>query len=1529
MPHFGYQKGEEDNDLTWNTTNPDFTECFHRTVIVWIPAVFLWIFAPYEAYTQVKSRQRLVPWNGINLSKLIICILLIFTTLAELIYSVHRHISSINVPSVDYNTPFLQLITYCLITLLIVSGRRRGIRSSGPLFLYWFLSVVLGIITFRSRLMRASEKDQDQDTVFFVTFLIAYPLNVIQLLIACFADRRPVYTEYSDVPDDNICPEESASFLSEVLFWWLSSFMVRGFRNPLTQDDLWNLNCRDLSKNVAPHFDKYWSREKAKYIQFKNENNASFVANSDSVKFHEKKKKAGSPSVLFALMKAFWPRFVFGAFFKLLSDVLAFTSPQLLSLLIDYTSSNEPRWKGIFYAVALFLCAESQSIFLNQYFVRMNIVALHVRTALISAIYRKSLKLSNEERKDTTLGEIVNLMSIDTQRFIDVMPFANMLWSGPLQIFLALFFLWGTIGPSVLAGVGVMILMIPVNAVLAGITRKLQIQNMKLKDERTKLMNEVLNGIKVLKLYAWEIPFVQMILDIRNKEIQVLTKSAYLSAGMSFLWSCAPLLVSLASFATYVLVDKNNILDAKTAFVSLALFNLLRFPLNMLPNLISMLIQISVSLKRLNKFMSGEELDTKAVSHNHNEGKSIQLSLRVVQFSWDNEDESPVLKDINLRVKPGSLVAVVGQVGSGKSSLIGSILGELTKQNGHVNVKGSIAYVPQQAWIQNATAKDNILMYKQLNQDFYDKIVESCALKSDFEMLPTGDETEIGEKGINLSGGQKQRISIARALFHKSDIYLMDDPLSAVDAHVGKHIFEEVIGPNSLLKGKTRLLVTHGVSYLPQCDMIVVLKDGKISESGSYKQLVCNKGAFSEFIVQYLADDKHICEEELEELDKIISQVPVAPEIKRQFSRQISKSESETSSFSPNSPNKRSLLEDDVSIGSRYRRSSSRSVSVENEKKPAVKVEKNKLIEAEKMETDGVKFSVYSAYMKRVGYFMSCMIFFFWLVSQACAVGSNIWLSFWSNNAKRAVHDTDFRNLLLGIYGTFGVGQAITIMIGALCLAFGTMRATAILHEKMLSSVMKSPMSFFDTTPSGRIVNRFSKDVNTMDITIAMNLRGFLLCFLSVLSCFFVISMETPYFMIVIIPVMILYYFVSKFYIATSRQLKRIESVTRSPIYVHFSETVSGASSIRAYGVQNVFIDESNHRVDTNHVCYYPALIANRWLAIRIEFIGNCIILFAALFAVLGRDTLDAGSVGLSISYAISVIATLNWMVRTSSELETNLVSIERIIEYSSLTSEGEWNIKATKPKSSWPDEGQVTFNSYKTRYREGLDLVLKGIDCEISAGEKIGICGRTGAGKSSLTLALFRIIEAASGSIVIDGVDISKLGLHELRSKLTIIPQDPVLFSGSLRQNIDPFDVYSDEKVWTALEHCHLKSFVKGFDEGLLHKVTEGGENLSVGQRQLICLGRALLRKTKVLVLDEATAAVDLETDDLIQETIRKEFYDCTILTIAHRLNTIMDSTRVLVLDQGLLAEFDSPANLLQNNKSIFYGMARDSNLV
>ncbi|KQS70504.1 multidrug resistance-associated protein 1 isoform X8 [Drosophila erecta] len=1526
---------------TWWTKDPDFTPCFEQTALVWTPCAFYWVFVIFDFYYLKASLDRNIPWNKLNVSKALVNLGLLVITALDLIMALIKKGGDSELPLYDLDIwgPIIKFATFLLLFIFIPLNRKYGVQTTGCQFIFWFLLTVLSIPRCRTEVRLDSERQKildsqqpsDQDFSWeeyqFVSFFIFFTFTSIMLILNCFADGLPRQTKYQR--GENEIPELSASFLSRITYMWFDKMALKGYRNPLEEKDLWDLRPQDSCSEVMPIFAHHWNQNVRKNYRNKARVEPKAQFSNGNVTFenpHGEKngRKKGMASIMPPIYKSFGGVFLFGALMKLFTDVLTFAQPQVLSLIISFVEAQEaePEWKGILYAVLLFVLAAAQTFILGQYFHRMFIVGLRIRTALINAIYRKALRISNSTKKESTVGEIVNLMAVDAQRFMELTTYLNMIWSAPLQIALALYFLWQQLGPSVLAGLAVMIILIPVNGVIASRIKTYQIRQMKYKDERVKLMNEVLSGIKVLKLYAWEPSFEKQVLDIRDKEIATLRSTAYLNAGTSFLWSCAPFLVSLVTFATYVLIDENNVLDATKTFVSLSLFNILRFPLTMLPMLITNLVQTQVSVNRINKFLNSEELDPNSVLHDSS--KPHPMSIENGEFSWGDEI---TLRNINIEVKKNSLVALVGTVGSGKSSVVQAFLGEMEKLAGVVNTVGKLAYVPQQAWIQNATVRDNILFGQTYDRKRYNKVIDACALRADIDILSAGDLTEIGEKGINLSGGQKQRISLARAVYSDADLYLLDDPLSAVDSHVGKHIFEEVIGPKGILARKSRVLVTHGVTFLPQVDSIYVMKMGEISESGTFDQLVKNKGAFADFIIQHLQDGNEE-EEELNQIKRQISSTGDVPELLGTVEKAIKLARTESLSDSISVTSADSLMGGGGSLRRRTKRQDSHdSVASAASLKKKQEVQ-GKLIETEKSQTGGVEFAVYKHYIKSVGIFLSVATLVLNFVFQAFQIGSNLWLTQWAND-QNVANDTGLRDMYLGVYGAFGFGQVATNFFASLAISLGCLKCSHLLHQTLLYYNLRWPMELFDTTPLGRIVNRFSKDIDTIDNVLPFNIRVVMGQAYMVLATIVVISLSTPIFLAVIVPIAFLYYFAQRFYVATSRQLMRLESVSRSPIYSHFSETVTGASTIRAYNVGDRFIEESDAKVDKNQVCKYPSVIANRWLAIRLEMVGNLIILFASLFAVLGGQT-NPGLVGLSVSYALQVTQTLNWLVRMSSDIETNIVSVERIKEYGETKQEAPWELEQDKNKpKNWPQEGRVEFQNFQVRYREGLDLVLRGVSFNIKGGEKVGIVGRTGAGKSSLTLALFRIIEAAGGRISIDGVDIASMGLHMLRSRLTIIPQDPVLFSGSLRINLDPFEIKTDDEIWKALELSHLKSFVKSLAAGLNHEIAEGGENLSVGQRQLVCLARALLRKTKVLVLDEATAAVDLETDDLIQKTIRTEFKECTVLTIAHRLNTILDSDKVIVLDKGQITEFASPTELLDNPKSAFYSMAKDANLV
>ncbi|XP_063171075.1 multidrug resistance-associated protein 1-like [Candoia aspera] len=1514
-----------DWNLTWHTERPDFTPCFQNTALAWTPCLFLWVSFPlYFAYLRRHGRGY-IQMSHLNKAKTTLGLLLWLVCWADLFYSFWERNRNIVRAPVFLVSPTILGITMLLATFLIQHERMKGVQSSGVMLLFWLIAFLCAIVTFRSKTMHASNPDAEIDVFRYTTFYIYFTLVLIQFILSCFPERPPLFSEDVQVP--NPCPESSASFLSKITFWWISGLMIQGYRQPLEAKDLWSLNKEDTSEEVVPGLADSWAQEYGRAQRLpspmlyspkkpaKLSNSSSDVTEEAEALILGPPARSREPSLFRVLYKTFGPYFLMSFLFKAFHDLMMFTGPELLKLLINFVKDKSaPSWQGFLYTGLLFVSAGLQTLVLHQYFHICFVTGMRLKTAVIGAIYRKALVITNSARRTSTVGEIVNLMSVDAQRFMDLATYINMVWSAPFQVMLALYLLWQNLGPSVLAGVAVMLLLVPVNAVIAMKTKTYQVAHMKSKDSRIKLMNEILNGIKVLKLYAWELAFKRKVLEIRQEELKVLKKSAYLAAMGTFTWVCAPFLVALSTFAVYVTVSEENILDAQKAFVSLALFNILRFPLNILPMVVSSIVQASVSLKRLRVFLSHEELDPDNVVRSaiKNAGGN-SVNVKSASFSWSRTDP-PVLSNINLAIQDSSLVAVVGQVGCGKSSLLSALLGEMEKLDGHVSLRGSVAYVPQQAWIQNATLQENIIFGRELNERSYQRVIEACALLPDLEIFPSGDQTEIGEKGVNLSGGQKQRVSLARAVYADTDVYLLDDPLSAVDAHVGKHIFDKVIGPKGILKNKTRILVTHGVSYLPLMDTIVVLSEGKISEMGSYQELLQQDQAFAEFLRTYAGADQNAAEEgngligppsPFTREEKPLENGVLASESSVQVMRQISVS----STYS--SETEKSLV---------------RSGTAETQKAPEGK-NTWKLTEADTAQTGRVKMVIYWEYMKAIGLGISFVSIFLFMCNHVASLASNYWLSLWTDDP--VLNGTQqHTNLRLGVYGTLGISQGIAVLGYSMAVSIGGIFASRRLHLDLLHDVLRCPVSFFERTPSGNLVNRFSKEMDTIDSTLPQIIKMFMGSLFNVLGACVVILLATPIAAAVIPPLGLVYFFVQRFYVATSRQLKRLESVSRSPVYSHFNETLLGVSVIRAFEEQKRFIRQSDLKVDENQKAYYPSIVANRWLAVRLESVGNCIVLFAALFAVIARHSLSPGLVGLSISYSLQITTYLNWLVRMSSEMETNIVAVERVKEYSEKEKEAEWTSERSATPGGWPHEGRVEFRGYSLRYRSDMDPVLRNISIVIHGGEKVGIVGRTGAGKSSLTLGLFRIKEAAEGEILIDGINIAKIGLHDLRFKITIIPQDPILFSGSLRMNLDPFDQYSDEDVWRSLELAHLKTFVSSLPDKLHHECSEGGENLSVGQRQLVCLARALLRKSKILVLDEATAAVDLETDSLIQSTIRMQFEGCTVLTIAHRLNTIMDYARVIVLEKGEIVECGAPGTLIESG-GIFCDMAKDSGLV
>ncbi|NXK19639.1 MRP6 protein, partial [Arenaria interpres] len=1485
---------------TWYTSTPRFTWCFESTVIAWIPCVYLWISFPFY-YLYLRHRNNgYIRISHIFKAKMVLGFTLVILCFSNVFFALWEISQGIPRAPVFFISPAVVGITMILAMFLIHVERMMGIRSSGILLVFWLLSFVAAVVMFSSKVQHALERGFLEDHFRHVTTYLYASLVLGELVLFCLVDHPPFFSKAVN----NACPEASSSFLSKITYWWFSGLVWKGCQQSLCVDDLWTVRKEDSSEEIVAWAEREWKKyhsrtqQKMESATFKKgQKSGTGIAEAEETEVLLQSEHSPSRP----LLKAFWS--MFGTYFLLstvclvICDVFLFSIPKLLSLFLEFIEDEEaPGWHGYFYAFAMFLLACLQTLFEQRYMYMCLVLGLRLKTAVTGLVYRKILVMSNASRKAATVGEIVNLVSVDVQKLMDLIIYFNGTWLAPIRIIICFVFLWQLLGPSALASIAVFLFLLPLNFVITKKRSQFQEIQMKHKDERAKLTNAILSDIKVIKLYGWEKTFMEKVHGIRKQELQALKKSQILFSASLASFHSSTFLIAFVMFAVYTLVDTTHVLDAQKAFVSLTLINILNTAHSFLPFSINAVVQAKVSLNRLAAFLNLEELNPESSSRNTSDCVQASITVRNGTFCWSKE--TSCLRRIDLTVPQGSLLAVVGQVGAGKSSLLSALLGELEKTDGCVTMKGIAAYVPQQAWIQNASVEDNILFGKEMDETWFNRVIDACALQPDLECFPAGRKSEIGEKGINISGGQKQRVNLARAVYQKASIYLLDDPLSAVDAHVGQHIFEHVLGPNGLLKDKTRVLVTHTINILPQVDNIVFLVDGTISEIGSYQELLQRNGAFAEFL------HSHITAEE-----KAGADFPAIGDARCTIT-------------SRNGPSQEKLSSDS-SVKSSAMERETLPVSQDCPTAPATK---GRLTEGEKTQHGRVNTLIYAAYLKAMGLPLCVYIVLLFTCQQAVSFSRGYWLSVWTDDP---VHNgtQQHTELRVAVFGALGVIQALGRFVSTAAVLLGGVLASHKLFVQLLRNVARSPMVFFEQTPIGNLLNRFSKEMDAIDSVIPDKLKSLLGFLFNLLEIYLVIIVATPRAAMAIVPLTVLYAAIQRFYVTTSCQLRRREAASRSPIYSHISETFQGSTVIRAYKDQERFILKNNFLVDENQRTCFPGAVADRWLATNLEFLGNGIVLFAALFAAMGRTHLSPGTAGFSVSYALQITGVLNWMVRSWTEIENNIVSVERVKEYLKTPKEAPWTLNGKLQDQVWPTEGRIEFRNYSLRYRPNLEFALKRVSLTINGREKIGITGRTGAGKSTLAVGLLRLVEAAEGAILIDGIDIAQLGLHDLRTKITVIPQDPVLFSGSLRMNLDPLNRCTDADIWTALELTQLKNFVADLPDQLEYKCADQGENLSTGQKQLVCLARALLQKAKILILDEATAAVDLETDLQIQSTLRTHFKDSTVLTIAHRINSVMDCDRILVLDNGRIAEFDTLENLVAQ-KGLFYRLMEESGL-
>lgn len=1419
-----------DPDITWNTNDPDLTECFRTVILSPLPTFVLIVTLPFwlrQFHQAKKSISVFGTLTKIFWMKLGLTVLLSINVFCD--FGTHL-ITDANLFHSDFLRMIILELGLILMGGLTLISQRYHLQTSGSLWIFWFLTLVAELPTFKYEVDYLTINFQPFRAVLVATFL---PLVFIQVILYSITETQVIG-----------CPESRASFISYLTMSWLNGLIRQGFRAPLTQEQL---------PKVDPGLDA-------------SINEQDFLNN-----WNKEVARSGEVNIWWVLLRTHWKALALAMSLYLIHHGLHFVNPLMLKLILNHLQTqDEETWKGVLFASFTFITSIMFTVLFNIPNQLMTGLAVKLRNGLVTAIYKKSLKLSNEARQEFSSGEIINFSSVDSQLILECVPYVEHLIADPLLVIVTMTFLYVELGPAALAGVAFLFLLVPFNTYGNRKIEKCQDILLKNKDERMKITSETLSGIQLIKMYCWEIPFMDKIKGYRNIEVDTLQSTAKLYALSNCTFSSSPVFASLLIFVLYVALDPtNHVLNPEKIFVSISLLSILRIPLELFPIVLFDTIRIGVSIRRIGKFLNAEELEEDAVGC-QTEDPQNAIEIKNGSFSWNKHGDF-LLNVGNISISKGSLVAIVGKVGCGKSSLLSCLLGDMVKKQGSVNIDGQVAYIPQEGWILNTTLKENILFGKPFQSRNYERVIAASALEQDLITMVNGDQTEIGENGVNLSGGQKQRVSIGRAVFANRDVYLLDDPLSAVDSHVGEHIFHNVISSaHGLLRDKTRILVTNQIHFLEKMDQIIVMDQGEVKEQGTYQELVASGNQFSALIRDFGHKNT---KEKVRQRQRLLSHMS-------------------------NGGGEDFPVED---VNSRQDTG-------------------GRLIRDEEAFHGQVRWSVYLDYMRIIGRLPSTSILIMFVLGQGLHISSTAWLSYWADMNEESNHAPI---LFLGVYGAIGIGELMVCFGRQYSLYRACAKASRALHHKLLFHIIRAPMHFFDTTPLGRILNRFSSDLDVADETLPQEITDFLWCFMDISFTLILIAIATPWFIIVAIGLFVLFCSIIIYYIRTSRQLKRLESISKSPILSHISETLRGVTSLRAYHCADQFISRCHDKLNENVACHYLNACSVFWLGARTEFIGALIIFSVALLVVLDRGSISAGLAGMVLTYSFELLEAFSWMVNMACNLEGNSVCLERIMEYYHVDQEDQW----TKPDQTAECMGAIEFQDYSTRYRQGLDLCLQNISLEIHPQEKLGVCGRTGAGKSSFTKALFRIVEPVEGKILMDGVDITEKGLHDLRSQLTIIPQDPILFSGTLRFNLDPLAQHSDQELWSALEHSHLVEYVNTLKDGLEHQVQENGDNFSVGQRQLVCLARALLRNTKILILDEATASVDLETDALIQKTIREKLNQSTIVTIAHRINTILDSDRILVLSDGSVAELDTPHSLRNQPNSVFKSMLNAAN--
>uniref|UniRef100_A0A8C3BVP3 ATP binding cassette subfamily C member 9 n=1 Tax=Cairina moschata TaxID=8855 RepID=A0A8C3BVP3_CAIMO len=1315
------------------------------------------------------------------------------------------------------------------------------------LFLYW----VMAFVTKTIKLVRYCQDGVPFSQLrFCITgimvilygLLMAVEINVIRVRRYVFFMNPQKVKPPEDLQDLGVrFLQPFVNLLSKATYWWMNTLIISAHKKPV---DLKAIGKLPIAMRALTN-----------YVCLK--------------EAYEEQKVRKYPSIWLAMYSAFGRPILLSSTFRYLADLLGFAGPLCISGIVQagsempkeqpslqyfgtFISFSEEFLRNVYVlAVLLFLALILQRTFLQASYYVTTETGINLRGALLAMIYNKILRLStsNLSMGEMTLGQINNLVAIETNQLMWFLFLCPNLWAMPVQIIMGVILLYNLLGVSALVGAAVIVLLAPIQYFIATKLAEAQKSTLDYSTERLKKTNEILKGIKLLKLYAWEHIFCTSVEETRMKELTSLKTFALHTSLSTFILICSPL-------------------QPAQAFASLSLFHILVTPLFLLSTVVRFAVKAIVSVQKLNEFLLSDEIG---------------------DDSWRGGDSSVfvclfVCFNVFIVIIIGQMTMIVGQVGCGKSSLLLAILGEMQTLEGkvhwskYVSNRYSVAYAAQKPWLLNATVEENIIFGSPFNKQRYKAVTDACSLQPDIDLLPFGDQTEIGERGINLSGGQRQRICVARALYQNTNIVFLDDPFSALDIHLSDHLMQEGILKFLQEDKRTLVLVTHKLQYLPHADWIIAMKDGMVLREGTLKDIQ-NKD------VELYEHWKTLMNRQDQELEK-------------------------------------TTLERKTLRRAMYPRESKSQLEDEDEEEEEEEDEDDNMSTVLRLRTK-MPWRTCWRYLTSGGFFLLFLMIFSKLLKHSVIVAIDYWLATWTSmdneNELRNAADT-YHVAVFSILSGAGI---VLCLITSLTVEWMGLTAAKNLHHNLLNKIILGPIRFFDMTPLGLILNRFSADTNIIDQHIPPTLESLTRSTLLCLSAIGMISYATPWFLVALVPLGIAFYFIQKYFRVASKDLQELDDSTQLPLLCHFSETAEGLTTIRAFRHEARFKQRMLELTDTNNIAYLFLSAANRWLEVRTDYLGACIVLTAAVTSI--TEGPNSGLVGLGLLYALTITNYLNWVVRNLADLEVQMGAVKKVHSFLNMESENyDGYLDSSQVPKDWPQEGEIKIENLCVRYENNLKPVLKHVKAYIKPGQKVGICGRTGSGKSSLSLAFFRMVDIFDGRIVIDGIDISKLPLHTLRSRLSIILQDPILFSGSIRFNLDPECKCTDDRLWEALEIAQLKNMVKSLPGGLDAMVTEGGENFSVGQRQLFCLARAFVRKSSILIMDEATASIDMATENILQKVVMTAFADRTVVTIAHRVHTILTADLVIVMKRGNILEYDTPENLLSQEDGIFASFVR-----